>query len=795
MLKNYLRIAFRTLLRNKSYVVINTFGLGIALACCITAYIIVAYNLEFDNFHADEKVKDVYKVHAHFAERDKAGTFQQIMAPYPLGPTAAADIAGIEKFTRFISWNGYLRSGDQSFGEDMTFVDSSFFSMFDFPLIEGNHKAFADKHSIFLTKEIAKKYFGDEPAVGKSMILNFANDKEINVVVGGVFEKIPLNNTFYVTAVMRMEHFFDINNLDINNWGDWRDPSTFFTLAPGADPATVSKQLAKYLPIRNDVKKDVVVKDYKLEHFKANFTEDDLRGSYINTKMGFVPMLVFVSMAMMILLIACFNLTNTSIALTSKRLKEVGVRKAIGAARRQIISQFLLETAVTITLAMIVGYGFAQIIVPQFTEMWNLRYNLDDLGGVNFVVSLLTLVFLASLLAGIYPAIFQSGFKPVALLKGRVRIDGSNGLTRTLVGMQFALSVIVLVAGVMFIRNAKFQAAIDFGYDKAKVLIVNIQSEKEYEALRAVAERNPKVAATAVSDHHLSYNNYESPVLIDTTKYMSRHMGVGRNYCEVMGLKFVQGRTFNMDNQSDIAEAVIVNQAFVDKVGIKDPLDKIVTVHEKRRHIVGVIDNHIDNLYRAKDPEPFVFYPSTPDALKVMLIKTHNATDLGDVQKSMEKTWKELYPTKAFQSRFQEEAVMAGMDRVNSNLKKIFLFLTVLGGILSASGIYSLASLNIARRTKEIGIRKALGASIRNVVLLLNKEFIIILGIAAIAGGVGGYYITLALLDEIYAYHISMGLFPIILCGLAVFLIGIMTTSSTIWRAARANPVDSLRTE
>jgi putative ABC transport system permease protein len=262
-----------------------------------------------------------------------------------------------------------------------------------------------------------------------------------------------------------------------------------------------------------------------------------------------------------------------------------------------------------------------------------------------------------------------------------------------------------------------------------------------------------------------------------------------------MGFKFLQGRSFNMDVQSDVLEGLVVNQAFVDKLGLTDPLDKVIIVHGNKKRIIGVIDNHVDNLYRSKDPEPFALYGALPEQYKIFLVKVNNKSDLGSVQKSAEKTWKELFPTKPFVSQFQDDAIMSNLKRLNGNLQKIFLFLTVLGGMLSASGIYSLASLNIAKRTKEIGIRKALGASVRNVLLLLNKEFVIILGIAAVFGGVGGYYLTKMLMDEIYAYHIPIGVMPIVLCGLAIFTVGILTTCSTIYKAAKSNPVDSLRTE
>ena len=249
-----------------------------------------------------------------------------------------------------------------------------------------------------------------------------------------------------------------------------------------------------------------------------------------------------------------------------------------------------------------------------------------------------------------------------------------------------------------------------------------------------------------------------------------------------------------LENVSDQSEAIIVNRAFINRVGMKDPLDKIVTVHDKKRHIVGIIENHVDNLYRSKDPEPFVFYPAEPKEYKMMQVRAE-ASDLAGVKQYLEEAWKKLYPTKSFESRFQDEIVLGNIQRVNGNLKKIFLFLTVLGGLLSASGIFSLASLNIAKRTKEIGIRKALGATVSNVVLLLNREFVIILTLAGVVGAVGGFYLTNALLDVIYKYHISIQIVSVVICAAIIFAIGIFTTSVTILKAAKANPVDTLRNE
>jgi hypothetical protein len=453
-----------------------------------------------------------------------------------------------------------------------------------------------------------------------------------------------------------------------------------------------------------------------------------------------------------------------------------------------------LETIITIVIATIVGLLMAQIIVPAFVNMWKLTYNLKDLDGLNMFIALIILIFLTSLLAGIYPALFSSKFKPTALLKGTVQIKGTNFLTRTLVALQFAMSVIVLIGGIVFIQNTKYQEDIQVGYDKDMIVTVALKGEREYEAMQAAIVSNPKILSIGVSDGNIGSSTYQTPVKIDTGEYNVQAAGVGINYFETMGLKLVHGRSFDLNNVNDQNEAVIVNRAFVEKTGLTDPIDKVVVLHDIRRHIVGVIENHFDNLYRSKEMEPFIFYPAGKNQYVNLVVRTEHE-NLPEIQKYLEKVWKELYPTKPFESKFQEDLVFAGSRELNANLEKIFLFITLLGGLLSAAGIFALASLNVAKRTKEIGIRKALGASVNNIVGLLNREFMIILIIAAILGSLGGYFLTGELLGQIYKYHVPVGLVPVILCAAVIFGLGIFTTSATILKAAKTNPVDTLRSE
>lgn len=793
MIKNYLLVATRNLLKNKSYVLINTFGLGISLACCITAYLLLAYNIEFDNFHDDKKVANIYKVHTISHDQD-GKLARDVQAPIVMAPMASEEIAGLERYVRYLSGGGALRYEDKAFNEWFAFTDSSFFDLFDFPLVAGSHKSFKEKNSIFLTEEMAKKYFGDEDPIGKLMVLNSVNESEIEVLVGGVLKEIPENNTFTFPALMRIENFMDINKIAIDDWKDWRNPTTFFEVSSPQVAEQASKGFDKYIPTRNLARTDMKVEGFELVPFKANYSQDDIRYNWVTHRINAFPLIVFTSMAGIILLIACFNLTNTSIAMTAKRLKEVGVRKAIGAARKQIISQFFFETVIIISLSLIVGLLMAQIIVPAFTNMWEIKYSMKDLDGLNFFIAMIGLVFLASLLAGIYPALFSSKLKPTLLLKGGIKIKGTNLLTRSLIALQFALSVIVLVAGISFIRNTRYQETLKFGYDKDKIITVRMQGEKDYEIMRNAISSNNKILSVGVSDGNLGSSNYQTPIRIDTAEYVVQAAGVGINYFETMGIELVEGRFFNLDNASDQAEGILVNEMFLEKTGMTDPLDKEIVLHDIKRRVIGVLENHLDNVWRSKEPEPFVFYPAGKPQYINLVVKTETE-NIGEVQKYLEKTWKEALPNRPFESRTQDELVLAESREVNGNLEKVFLFITILGGLLSASGIFALASLNIAKRTKEIGIRKALGATVPSIVRLLNKEFVIVLFVAGIIGSVGGYFLTDAILENIYKHHVAVGIIPVMLCALVIFLVGIFTTSTTTLKAAQSNPVETLRTE
>jgi putative ABC transport system permease protein len=791
MIKNYIKVAIRNLTRNKVYVLINTLGMGIAMACCMTAYLLIAYNIEFDEYFNDDLVENIVKV-VHHTQTANGNLDKELVVPIVMAPQAMHEISGIEDFTRFCNDGGIMSYGEKAFRENIRFADPSFFNMFELGLKSGSYKGFEDRQSVFLSGHLAEKYFAEKDPVGETLIIEL-NNKKYEVVVGGVFEKLPLNMSFNIDALMRIEMYLDAYSIEVDRWDSNHSSSTLFKLSDINQRHNIAQRMSKYVTRVNEQKESPSV-SFELVPFTTPILNGEVSRSNLRLPIPTIALFIFSTLAFIILLIACFNLTNTTMALTGKRLKEIGVRKVVGSGRSQIVYQFLMEIVITISLAIAAGVLMAQVIVPQFATMWQLQYGLNDLNKLNLLLALVMLLFIAAILAGIYPALFNSRFNPIELLKGRKEIKGTNYLTRSLLVVQFSLAVTVLIAGIVFTQNATYQKELGLGYDKQNILTVSLRADKEYEQFKNKIAESPKIQSVAGTASHIGpYSAEYSTVRIDTTLFQTNVYDVGVGYFDVVGLAFISGRDFIEGSQTDYESAAIIDENFALNHGLTNPIDTQVYYKDKPYRVIGVVKNHLSGLKQRDDSE-HLFTLAQPSNYRMVVVRT-DAEDVLAIRSYLEGQWKIVFPGKPFESKLQEDIVYEEADGYNSNLRQIFFFITFLGCVLSASGIYALASLNVQKRTKEIGIRKVLGASVRSIIQLLNKEFAIILSLAALLGSTGGYFLTNALLGDLYAQHIEIGFTTIVLCSFAVFIIGISTTSTTIFRTAMSNPTETLRNE
>jgi ABC-type antimicrobial peptide transport system permease subunit len=792
MLKNYLKVAIRNLARNKAYVLINTLGMGIAMACCMTAYLLIAYNIEFDEYFSDDEIQHVVKV-MHHVETATGKHNQTLVCPIVMAPQATQEISGIEDFTRFSNEYGIMSYGKNAFYENIRFADVSFFKMFKLGLSQGSYRNFENQESIFLSEHLAKKYFAERDPVGETLKVEL-NGKYYDVIVGGVLEKLPLNMSFNIDALMRIENYLDAHSIGPDRWDDNHSSAALFKLTDINQRHTIGQQLDKYNGLINEEAKESRSTSFELVPFRTPILKSEVTRSTLRLPIPSVALLIFSTLGFIILLIACFNLTNTTLALTGKRLKEIGVRKVVGSRRSQIVYQFLIEMVITISLAIFAGVIMAQIIVPQFAVMWQLQFGLSDLNKLNLVLALSVLLFIAAILAGIYPALLNSKFNPIELFKGRKGVQGTTYLTRTLLVIQFSLSVIVLIAGIVFMQNATYQKELSLGYDKQNILTVSVQGEQEYERFKNKIAGNPDIESIAGTANHIGpYNARYGTVKLDTSLFKTNIYGVGTGYLKAVGLSIISGRDFIEGSQTDFESAVIIDENFVLNHDMASPIDAQLFYNDKPYRVVGIVKNHLSGLKQADDSE-HVFIVAQPATYKMMVVRT-SPDDILIVRAYLESKWKDMFLGKPFESNLQEDIVYEEANGYNTNLRQIFFFITLLGCLLSGSGIYALASLNVQKRTKEIGVRKVLGASVASIIQLLNREFAIILALAALLGSGGGYFLTTALLSDLYAQHIEIGSVTIVCCSLIVFIIGISTTSTTIFRTATANPAESLRND
>jgi len=763
--------------------------MGIALACCITAYLLIAYNIEFDQYFKNRGVEDIVKVVQNL-ESSTGKSYRELTAPILMGPLAREEVAGINQFTRYCSTRGDVSYEDEAFSETVFFADSDFFDLFPMKLKNGSLGNFRLNGNLFLSQKSARKYFGDDDPIGKSMSIDFGSQRE-EFVVGGVFQKVPLNTSFIPDILIRMESFLDLYKVEPGNWNSALDISLLFRISDINKRKVIADQLKKYILLRNLFRKDSKLISFDLVPFQEKILNGEVRQSDIHLPIPFIALFVFSSMGIIILLIACFNLTNTTLAITGKRNKEIAIRKVTGSSGRQIILQFLLEIVMIIIIAILAGIAISQILVPKFALMWRLQYGLSDLNNTNMIIMLVILLFLTSLLAGLYPAISGSKQSLVQLFNGGSRQKGTNTFTRILLILQFSLSVIVLVLGIMFIRNAHYQRSLDFGYKYRDLLSISVNGVQEYSRLKNEISTNGRILQISGAANHISpYGMYYRILKIDTSEFKTNVYEIGPSYFETVGMNILEGRNFDSNSKSELENAAIIDQKFVESMGLNNPLGRKISYSGKDYNIIGVVNDHMDGLKHGFEPH---FYKlSSPEHYNRMIIRTGDKEEMKDY---VESAWKKLFPGRPFSIEYQEDLLFEEADGYNVNLSRIFFFLTVLGCMLSLSGIYSMANLNAQRRAKEIGVRKVLGASLMQVIQIVNKEFTILLGVAMIAGGIAGYFFSDFLLQSLYAIHIKIDPWVIFYSSLLLFVIGLTTTIITIRNTAEKNPAIVLRNE
>jgi putative ABC transport system permease protein len=792
MFKSYLIIALRNLYKNKLYSLINIIGLGVAMAICVAAYVNYQFGRGIDNFH--ENAESTFVINSYATRGDQRVDY--MFSPTPLAPAVHDDVPGVEKFVRVAVNGGSVRHGDLVFSETFYYVDEDFFKVLTFPLIRGTADVLSDRKSIVITDEIALKYFGNEDPIGKQMVICPDGENEFDFVVRGVIAAPGLQSSIRPTICLPYESQIELYGFNFDNWNDWTS-AAFVQINPSTRPDQVEQQLAQYVGRTNEANSGFQVDGFYLTGLPqlAEFSQTN-GGPFFS---GMHPAAVYapIIIALMVLLLACFNFINTAVAFAARRLNEIGVRKTLGAVRGQLVRQFIGENMVLCFIALLVAAVLAEIFVPAYDSLWpELALSIDYSQNLDLVGFLVGLLLFTGLAAGAYPALYISSFNPVEIFKGKQKLVGTNPLIRILLTFQLALGMTVIIAAVVFARNAEFIETLDLGYSKENVVVVPIAGQEQYELMKSALEHHPGVVQIGGAAHVVGQGFYN--VDAETGEYKTRIFGadVGENYIETMGFEIIEGRSFDINLATDVDGAVVVNESLVREFGwesIENQRLRLAFTDSTLEYaVVGVVKDFLPFGIYTK-VRPTLFRMKARDRYRYMVVRM-SPGNTAEVSSFIETTWKERFPHRPYSGFWQDE-VLAEPAQVNESIRLVFLYIAVLVIIISSMGLFALVSLNISRRTKEIGIRKTLGASVPHICYLIAKEFIMLMLIGGVIASALGYFMLNALMNSIWEYHIGFDAVPFLTALLLVFAVSVVTVGLKVVTAAHANPVEALRYE
>lgn len=803
MLKNYLLIAQRYLLRYKSYTTINVLGLAVGIACCVLIMLFVRSEFSYDRWNS--KADRTYRLWQRVKIQDQE--FSTAIMPLPAGPQVAANLPAVEASCRVFGYNSVVKSNNTTFNENITMVDTSLFQLFDLSLERGNReRPFPDPHTLLLTPALAKKYFGDRDPLGQQMEVSVGDSLRLFTVAGIVRPApeessirygllIPYTNVQSMFSPRMLTSWFNVFT------------ETYVLLKSGHHAADVEKEFPAFLQqqMGKYYTKDGVV--LHLQPLTAihldpsipggNQPASDPKYSYILGTIG-----------ALILLVACINFITLSVGRSTTRAIEVGVRKALGAERRQLIAQFWGEALLLTLLAMALGFGIALALLEPFNTLIdrNLHWQLDG-WSIGFCL-LLTIVIAA--VAGSYPAFVLSGFRPVEVLKGKIGTTNNAGFFRkALIVGQFAASIVLLIGTLAIGKQMSFLQSRDLGFNKEQVVIIptNLNRKAGYELARLYLRemsKYPQVASASASTFSFAETPWMDLGFMDNKKqyHTIQYNEVDDAFVKAMQIHILQGRDLSGKNSADTNNSILVNETLVKEYGLKDPVGQRFGVFSQR--IVGVMKDfnyeslhtkvrplvlslQYDTIARQTSDQSFANAPQPRISVRL------RAGDLAGNIELLKKAWAAVAPRKEFEYHFLDEKIAAAYEaeQKSASVVRIASGLSI---FIACMGLFGLATLTVSRRTKELGVRKVLGAGTFRLVRLLSYEFIVLVGIAAvIAVPIAAWALHAWLADFAYQTELSWWIFAV--AGLAAVAIALATISFQTVRAANANPADSLRTE
>ena len=793
MLKNYFKIAFRNLWRHKTFSFINILGLTVGLTACFLIFLFVTFEMSYDSFHS--KSDRIYRVVTDL--KTPSEDLHISVTSWAFAPKIKREMPEVEAFTRVSDGSLLVKKGNLKFQEDkMLFADSSLFKVFDFKLIKGNPQTvLKNPFSIVLSEDAAKKYFGKEDPMGKTLLVSSDNTP---ATVTGVMKNIPENSQIKTDFFVSMSTLTQSLNKGLDDqWGNFGAIS-YLLLKPGTSASALEKKFPQLL--KNWIGKDM---DEAQMHYTL-FLEP-LRDVYLySTRNGgnsvnIKNVYIFSLIAIFILLIACFNFINLTTARASERAKEVGVRKVAGATKNQLARQFIGESVLVCLIAFLLSIALSALFLPMFNQLSGKIISAGIFSNFGNIGILFLLSIIIGFMAGSYPALVLSSFKPVVVLKGRFTSGMKGSLLRKgLVVAQFAISIALIIGTIIVYSQMQFMRNQELGFNKDQMMIINTNGDPASEAFKQSIASIPDVKSVSLSSSAPSMGNSSAYSEVEN-KNGDLQVGtlalydVDVDFIPQYKMKLLAGRNFSKDFPSDTSQSMIVNEETVKMFGYSSP-DQIIGKRFKQwgreGKIIGVIKNfHYRSLQENIEPLSMRMKTRSQDLININIATANMPKTIA----AIEFKWKEMIPGRPFSFIFLDESF--NKQYVNEDrFGKLFFNFSILAILISCLGLLGLASYNTLQRTKEIGVRKVLGASVSNITTLLSKDFIKLVLVALVIASPIAYWGMHKWLQS-FAYRTNIHWWVFLVAGLIALLIALFTVSFQAIKAAISNPVKSLRTE
>ena len=812
MLKHYFKIAIRNLVRQKVLTFINILGLSVGLGCFCLFLLYALNEFSFDRFHTN--AKNIYRVYRWTEAMQGEQASGDVYLPMPLGPAMKQDLPDVENYVRVQEpWGeSYVKIDNSVSRIRISFADPQLFTMFSFKLKLGNNStALKDIHGIVLSEKTASQLFGDaNSAMGQTVQIKTGENFE-PFTVSAIAENIPSNSTIQFQAIGNYNYIATTENgkRSVNNWSR-SAYHTYIQLKTGSKLATSPNSLIafrkKYYPGEEAElrkagywkEKGVPVK-YGLQPLLSIHTDTKIWGGDVP---AVKPKIIWIllGIAFGVLLIACINFTTLAIGRSASRAREIGIRKVVGSIRRQLVTQFMAEAFLLTIFSIALGLVISYLLLPYFNKLSgkDLSFSFAQFPELIWLIAGLALV--VGILAGSYPALILSSFKPLEVLKQKIKVGGSNLFTKSLVTLQFVLSIGLIACTMVIVQQVKFMSGKNPGFNKENILVVNaseIDGQKIYPLFRQAVSSDPAIAGIASSDLGIGQGEGWSRSGFDYNGKLKQvfEYYIDRDYIPLMRMQLLRGRNFDANISSDTVTSVIVNEAMVNDFGwtIDNAVGQQLKGYSERKTpiVVGVVKNfNFRPLSEKVEPQMFHQFNDYAPFKYFVRIK---AGDPSKALASLQKAWASLVPDLPFSYNFLDES----LDNFYKSEVRWGRIIGWAGGIsifLACLGLFGLAALAAVNRTKEIGIRKVLGASLSSIIGLLSKDFLKLVLIAfAIATPLAWYFMHQWLLD--FAYRISIPVWIFIASTVLAIIIALLTIGSQAIRAGLANPVKSLRTE